>query len=173
MHASEQDPGQEQKLVTNRTMEIAVALLFLAASAVFISDSLRLGITWGDNEGPASGYFPFYIAVIMAAASVISLANALRDTEQGGDRTFVSRPAFGRVLAVLVPSVIYVGLVKFIGIYVASALFIIAFMLLVGREGIIKSLAVGIGVPIAIFVMFEIWFLVPLPKGPLEQMLGY
>jgi putative tricarboxylic transport membrane protein len=24
-----------------------------------------------------------------------------------------------------------------------------------------------------LFMMFEVWFLVPLPKGPLEDMLGY
>ena len=29
--------------------------------------------------------------------------------------------------------------------------------------------AVAIGVPMLIFFMFEKWFLVPLPKGPLEQ----
>ena len=35
------------------------------------------------------------------------------------------------------------------------------------------SLAVGIGVPLALFLMFERWFLVPLPKGPLEALLGF
>jgi len=28
-------------------------------------------------------------------------------------------------------------------------------------------------VPFALFLLFEIWFLVPLPKGPLEEFLGY
>jgi putative tricarboxylic transport membrane protein len=173
MHSSDNSSEHEPKLTSNRTMEIAVSLLFLVVSAVFIYDSLRLGIVWHDNEGPASGYFPFYIAVLMAGASIINLISALRDSAGDGGDTFVTKPAFMRVLAVLVPTIVYVGLIQILGIYVASGLFIIAFMLAVGREGILKSICVGVGVPLALFVMFEIWFLVPLPKGPLEQMLGY
>jgi hypothetical protein len=28
-------------------------------------------------------------------------------------------------------------------------------------------------VPLVVFVVFERWFLVPLPKGPLEALFGY
>jgi hypothetical protein len=77
------------------------------------------------------------------------------------------------VLAVLIPGIIFVGLIQYIGIYSASAIFIVTFMVLVGRENPAKALAIGIAVPIALFFMFEKWFLVPLPKGPLEAWLGY
>jgi hypothetical protein len=66
-----------------------------------------------------------------------------------------------------------VAVLDHIGIYVASAIYIAAFMLYMGRYRVITSAAVGIGVSIALFFMFEIWFLVPLPKGPLEEMLGF
>ncbi|MEJ2624960.1 MAG: tripartite tricarboxylate transporter TctB family protein, partial [Pseudolabrys sp.] len=36
-----------------------------------------------------------------------------------------------------------------------------------------KVLPVAIASPIAFFIVFEIWFLVPLPKGPFEHWLGY
>ena len=35
------------------------------------------------------------------------------------------------------------------------------------------AVAVAVAVPVLTFLMFEIWFLVPLPKGPLESFLGY
>jgi putative tricarboxylic transport membrane protein len=171
MHGNDSS-GDEPRLVSNRTMDIAVALLFLALSAIVIYDSKRLGFDWRENEGPASGYFPFYIALLMSFASIVNLVRAVLSRSDGNE-TFVSRPAFLRVLAVLIPAIIYVGLIQFIGIYVASALFIIAFMLTVGREGVLKALIVGITVPLALFVMFEIWFLVPLPKGPVENWLGF
>ena len=38
-----------------------------------------------------------------------------------------------------------------------------------GKLPVYKALAIAIGVPVAIFVVFEVWFLVPLPKGPLES----
>lgn len=172
MHGNEeQEDGP--RLVSNRTMDIAVAILFLVGAAVVIYDSNRLGFHWQDNEGPASGYFPFYIAVLMSVASIVNLIRAIMGKSENAEETFVSRPAFMRVLAVLIPAIVYVAAMQFVGIYVASALFIFAFMMTLGREPLLKSAAVSIGVPLALFLMFEVWFLVPLPKGPLEAMLGY
>jgi hypothetical protein len=171
MHSdsSRDDP----RLVSNRTMDIVFALLLLGVSAVFIADSTRLGFRWIDNEGPASGYFPFYIAVMLAIASVGNLVNAVLRRTTGGDEAFVGRSALGRVLAVLVPAVAYVAMVQYLGIYVASTIFILVFMLLVGRESFVRALCVSVAVPLALFFMFEVWFLVPLPKGPFELWLGY
>lgn len=170
----ENDSGaDEPALVSMRTMEIVAALLFLLASAIVLYDSNRLGFNWREGEGPASGYFPFYIALSMAAASAINLMRAVFRLEPGGESAFVSRPAFSRVLAVLLPTLLYVAGIQFIGIYSASAAFILVFMVAIGRETPLKALAVAGIVPIALFFMFEKWFLVPLPKGPLEAWLGY
>jgi putative tricarboxylic transport membrane protein len=166
-------PRDDLRLVSNRTMDIVFALLFLGASAVFIADSARLGFRWIDNEGPASGYFPFYIALAMGIASLVTLVQALRGRTEDAGETFVSRRAFGRVLAVLIPTIVFIGLIGYLGLYVASAIFIAAFMLFFGRQNPLKAVAVGAGVPFALFMLFEKWFLVPLPKGPLETMLGY
>lgn len=168
-------------LATNRTIDALVALLLLGVCAVVIADSVRLGFNWREGEGPAPGYFPFYIAIILGIASLVNLANALRG--HGSGVIFVSQRPFGRVLAVLIPSIVYVCLIgglsigpaaiPGLGIYVASAIFIFLFMLVIGRENPLKALGVGVAIPIALFMMFEKWFLVPLPKGPLEAWLGY
>lgn len=171
MHDDDSSDGPS--LVTNRTMEIAVALFLLGLSAIVIYDSVRLGFSWLENEGPASGYFPFYIAVILGTASIVNLFRAAMARGGAGSESFVSKPAFKRVLAVLIPAFIFVAAIQFLGIYVASGLFIIAFMLTLGRESIFKSALVGIAVPVALFFLFEVWFLVPLPKGPVEHFLGY
>ena len=172
MHGDE-GSGEEQSLVTNRTMEIVVALALLLASAIVIYDSARLGFSWLENEGPASGYFPFYIALIMAGSSLVTLIRAILARDGAGSESFVSKTAFLRVLAVLIPAIIFVAAIQFLGLYIASAIFITAFMLTLGRESIIKSAIIGISVPLALFVLFEIWFLVPLPKGPVEHFFGY
>jgi hypothetical protein len=199
----EDNPSTEgRSLVSLRTMDIVVAVLFLIVSGIVILDSVRLGFGWLEGEGPAPGYFPFYIALVIAAASVLNLARAILRLEPGSDGIFVTAPAFGRVLTVLVPGLVYVALIggfsfgftttlpesvtslvglngpievpigiPRLGIYVASAIFIFGFMMLVGRESIIKALGVSIIVPTMLFLMFEKWFLVPLPKGPLEAWL--
>jgi putative tricarboxylic transport membrane protein len=174
-------------LVSNRTMDILVALLLLAGCGIVIFDSMRLGFNWREGEGPAPGYFPFYVAVILGISSLVNLVGALRG--RGAGEIFVAVRPFGRVLAVLIPSLVYVALIggtppvevpslgpihiPALGIYTASAIFIMAFMIVIGRENPLKALGVGIAVPIALFLMFEKWFLVPLPKGPLEAWLGY
>lgn len=172
MHGDE-GSGEEQSLVTNRTMEIVVALALLLASAIVIYDSARLGFSWLENEGPASGYFPFYIALIMAGSSLVTLIRAILARDGAGSESFVSKTAFLRVLAVLIPALVFVAVIQVLGLYIASAMFITAFMLTLGRESIIKSAVIGISVPLALFVLFEIWFLVPLPKGPVEHFFGY
>ncbi len=172
MHGNE-NPEDEPRLVSNRTMEIAVSVFFLIMAAIVIYDSNRLGFHWQENEGPASGYFPFYIALLMSIASVVNLVNAILGKTEGAADTFVTAPAFKRVLAVLIPAIGYVAVMQYIGIYVSSAIFIFGFMIILGREPVLKAIAVAVGIPFALFMMFEIWFLVPLPKGPLEAMLGY
>src|SRR5262245_53795022 len=96
-------------LVTNRTMDIIVALLLLAGCGIVIFDSARLGFNWREGEGPAPGYFPFYVAVILGISSLINLAGALRG--RGAGEIFVTLRPFGRVLAVLIPSFVYVALI--------------------------------------------------------------
>jgi hypothetical protein len=63
-------------------------------------------------------------------------------------------------------------IIPYTGIYVASFMLIALFMFWIGRYSIPLTAAVSVGVPIAVFLMFEKWFLVPLPKGPLEDFLG-
>ncbi|HEX2518016.1 MAG TPA: tripartite tricarboxylate transporter TctB family protein [Castellaniella sp.] len=170
-----------RSLVSNRTMEAVIALLLLVGSGIVIYDTTRLGFRWIDGEGPAPGYYPFWVAVILGISSLVNLAGAVRG--HGAGEIFVSLRPFGRVLAVLVPSLVYVALIgglsigpveiPALGIYVASAIFIFAFMIAVGRENPLKAIGVAVAAPVALFLMFEKWFLVPLPKGPLEAWLGY
>lgn len=172
MASHEGDGLDGPRLISIRTMDIVVALLFLAAATVVITDSIRLGIGWREFEGPTAGYFPFYIGVILAVSSTINLMRAVLDT-RSGQKTFTTRPALRQVLAVLIPLLCYVFAVTFIGIYVASAIYMALFMWHFGKYPIWRGAVIGVALAVAFFLMFEIWFLVPLPKGPLEIWMGY
>ncbi len=171
MHNDDQEPA-EPALVSNRTMEIVVALLLLAGSALVIFDSVRIGHGWQEGSGPAPGYFPYYVTVILALATSVNLLTAAL-VRKAAEGTFVSRRAFGSVVSVLVPTVAFVALIEVLGIYLAAALFIAGFMTAFGREPAWRAALVGAGVPLMLFMMFERWFLVPLPKGPIEALLGF
>lgn len=172
MSILDEEVKADEPLVNNRTMDIVVSLLFIALSSVFMIDSWRIGIGWIDGSGPASGFFPFYISAFMAGASVVNLYRAVSWIEPDGVETFVGHTSLKRVLFLMAPTIVYVAAIQYLGIYVSSAIFITLFMI-ASRSHILKVLFVGVGTAIALFLMFEVWFLVPLPKGPLEAFLGY
>src|ERR1043165_7945115 len=153
---------------SHRAVEIGVALTMIAFGALIIAGSLHAGIGWG-AEGPKSGFFPFYLGVVIIAASAVNLVAAFG---QDSRRIFAEWSQLVSVLSVVIPTTVYVFAVPWTGIYVSSLLLIAVFMIWFGRYGVGMSVAVSIFVVVATYLMFEKWFLVPLPKGPIEDWLG-
>jgi hypothetical protein len=140
---------------------------------VVVTEARRLGASW-TSDGPGAGYFPFYIGLIVciSALGVIYQARAAKTRDEG---TFVDREQVTRVLQVLLPAAVYVLGIWFLGLYVASAIYIALFMIVLGKYPAGKSVVLAVIVIAAFFVMFEVWFKVPLYKGTLEPLrfLGY
>jgi hypothetical protein len=152
-----------------RAADLLTATLLVLVGGVVLADALRLGIGWG-TDGPQSGFFPFWLALVMVSACVVIMAQALR---AHGTRPFVSREQLGPVLKVLWPALALVVVMQFVGLYAASALYLAFYMRWVGRHRWLTIAVLAIGIPVVTFVVFETWFLVPMPKGPLEAWLGY
>jgi hypothetical protein len=161
-HAAAEGPA-------HRSVEIGVAIATFIFSVIVIYGSIRVGIGWG-AEGPMAGFFPFCCALMILAASVVNFGAALSYDRRP---IFAEWPALRQVAFVLIPTAIYVALIPFIGMYVASMILIAFFMYWLGRYGPLMMATIAIGVPVATFLVFEKWFLVPLPKGPLESLIGY
>ncbi len=165
------DVTGNETTVSTRTMEIVVSGIFVALAVLIMYDNWRIGARWA-SDGPQAGYFPFYIGLIMFVASAATLITNV--VNRSGARTeFVDRSQFRQVLQVLVPTIAFVGLIWVLGMYLAAAIFITFFMWRLGKYPLLRIVPVAILVPLFLFVLFEIWFLVPLPKGPLETALGY
>ena len=156
-----------------RTPELVVSALLMVVALIVISDSLRVGTGWAD-DGPRAGYFPFYIGLLLLGASATIFITQLwrwrRSTED-----FAEHRQLRLVLAVLLPMVAFVAAIAGLGIYLASALLLAYFIQRYGefaRGRTAIAVAVALTVPLLFYVVFERWFLVPLPKGPLENWLG-
>lgn len=165
-------PEDDSPAVTDvRVVDITVSLLLIALAATLGYDNWRTGITW-DSTGPQAGYFPFYLAVILAGASLYGLIAALLSPKEAAE-TFVTRAQLRRVMAVFVPTLLFCLVTQFLGLYVASFLLIAGFMRMVGRIALWKSLLTAFVFTAAMFVTFDIAFDVIMPKGPLEAAFGY
>jgi hypothetical protein len=169
-----EDSRAGQSVIAVRTMEIIVALLLLMIGAVVAIDSFRLGARWSD-EGPQSGYFPFYIGLIICISSLGTLLQTVLGKAGNGNRGFVERGQLRQVLAVLLPAAFYILGIQLVGMYIASAIYIAVFMVWLGSYSWLKSVMLGLAVSASLFVMFEVWFQVPLPKGMFNALgfLGY
>ena len=152
----------------HRTVEAGVTLLIALFGVIVIVGSLKAGINWG-AEGPRAGFFPFYVGLFIVVASAVNLWNALRDGDKG---LFAEWGQLRQVMSVVVPTAIYVGAMPFTGLYIASMVFIAWFMRWLGHYRWLTVVAVAVGMPVLTYLVFERWFLVPLPKGPLEEWLG-
>ncbi len=155
--------------LSRRAVELITAAVLLAFGALLITDASRIGRGWS-SDGPQPGFYPFWIGLAMSVVAVVIFVQQWR----GGSRQrFIPRGQTRDVLAMLVPSCLYVAAIYLLGFYLASALFLAGFMLRHGSFSPLLVLPIALGVPLLAFLLFELWFKVPLPKGPVEAWLGY
>jgi hypothetical protein len=153
----------------HRLVELGVAIVTAIFAMIVIAGSWRVGIAW-DSDGPGAGFFPFYVGIAILISSIVNFVQIWGDRD---DALFAEWAQLQQVMFVVIPTAIYVAAIPFIGIYVASMVLIAFFMRWLGKYGAPMIALVAIGVPVVTFLVFEKWFLVPLPKGPLESYLGY
>jgi hypothetical protein len=152
-----------------RVADLVTAALLMLVGGVVLADALRLGIGWG-TDGPRSGFFPFWLALLLMGACAGIMVQAWAASPA---RPFVTRARLGPVLKVLLPALGLVLAIPWLGLYLAAALYTGAYMRWIGRHSWPLVAGCALGVAIVAFVVFEQWFLVPMPKGPLEAWLGY
>jgi hypothetical protein len=167
----EDEEDTSPAVVGRRPVETATLAVVLAFSLAMAWDNWRTGIHW-ESTGPQAGYFPFYVAMIMAAACAWGLV--LEFVKRGTpDKPFVRRNQFKRVMQVFVPTLLFVPATQWLGLYVSSFILIAGFMIVVGKLKPWVSLLTAFVFTAAMFITFEIAFDVIMPKGPLERLLGY
>lgn len=148
-------------------VEVLMALLVLGLGLLVLFGSRNLGAGW-TSDGPGPGYFPFYIGVILCIAALGTLWQAVAKARRGS--VFADGTQLRRVLTVLVPALVYVGAIQLVGLYVASAVYIAGFMVVLGRFGVLRSVVTALVVSVTFYAMFELWFKVPLYKGSYDPL---
>jgi putative tricarboxylic transport membrane protein len=168
----DEPPDDSPDVTSTRSVEVATLAVLLAFAFLMMWDNWRTGAAW-ESTGPQAGYFPFYVAIILAGACVYGIGREIFLARQGPSEGFVTRNQMKRVLAVLVPTVLFVPVTSWLGIYVASFILVAGFMRVIGHIAWWKVLLTATIFSVAMFATFEIAFDVIMPKGPLERYFGY
>ncbi len=158
--------------ISRFAVEGAFALFTLAFGALIIKGALEFNIGWGDI-GPEAGYFPFRIGILIVVASLINVGRAIRQRNTLAAQVFLTRDQTRNLRAFAVPVIVLVGVTIGLGIYVAAALYLLFTVGYVARHRSWVTIAISVGTPVILFVLFEYVFLTPLLKGPLENWLGW
>jgi hypothetical protein len=166
---ADDDADTSPAVAGKRPVEAVTMAIVLAFALLMAWDNHRTGTGW-ESTGPQAGYFPFYVSLILAGACLFGLVKEL--VKRGADEPFVRRAQLKRVLQVFVPTLLYVPLTQWLGIYVSSFLLIAGFMIFVGKLRAWVSIVTALVFSIAMFVTFDMAFDVIMPKGPIEHLLG-
>lgn len=155
-----------------RRAELVAALVLALAAGVLVREALRLPIAW-TGAGPGPGFFPFYLAVGVGLCAVALVVRYLRAQPARSDESFVPPGAWKPLLVVILPMVAIVGFINYLGLYIGGALYLGGYMWLVGRHRWAMIVPVSLLIPIALFFIFERWFLLPMPSGAILEYLLY
>jgi putative tricarboxylic transport membrane protein len=132
---------------------IAVFYTYWAfAELSFLSSAGRLG----------PGFFPRIIGLLLIAACVLTLAGDLRTRE--GDTV----SSYWRITLVVAGlSGAFALLLNVLGGPLAMIVYMLATLSLLNRGRILQNIAVSIALPVALFLLFDVWLNASMPPGVL------
>ena len=159
--------------ISRGTAEIATAVAVALTGAVVAAESLTHDIGW-NATGPGSGYFPFRVGLLLIGAAIVrglqvrltTSAKATVVKKPDTTTVFVTREELGRSLSVFWPTAALVVAMFPLGCYLPSGVYLAWMMRRHGGHGWLLSAAYGAAVMVAFFLVFDLWFRVPLAKGP-------
>ncbi len=150
------------------------ALVLVAIGTLAVFDARRYGVFGWGPAGPESGLYPFLLGLGIMVGSLITLGQTLlRSRSAAPDELFIPRGGLKPVLSVAIPAAGMVFLMQFIGLYLAAGLYLAVYMRWIGKHRWITVLAVSILLPLSGYLIFEKWFLIPLPEGSLTGHLRF
>ena len=144
--------------------------MFGAAVAMIDSRAGALVDTTGTQPGGiGAGFYPFWSAfVVFACAGVVAYKSWQSRIE--GPPVFEGREGIISVLKLIVPMIVAIFAILWLGFYIVSGLYMALFARWIGRYNWLWVLLLALGMPAAIYAAFEIGFRVSLPKSVFYQM---
>ena len=147
-------------MFSRRALEALTAAITGAFGLAIVVQSLENGIGWS-AAGVDSGTFPFMTGLIVVVGSLYNLVRGwLR-----GREIVVTRVEFKRSVALFLPAAVYVALIPLLGMYVASALYLLVTLRWQNEMSLARAVLIAVVAAVGLYVVFEWSFQVSLPHG--------
>lgn len=173
-----------------RAAELSTAAALMALAVFFMAHAVALPVLWVKGAGPGGGAFPFWLSLGMFACAAVIFGRELKPhigpwlhrfrdetgqdhlDEAGSDdaHPFIDRRALPALAMTVAALVVTVGLMHWLGAYVAIPLFLLFYLRVVGKRGWGLTLTLTLLTPVALFLFFEAVLRILLPKGVLEPL---
>jgi uncharacterized membrane protein YedE/YeeE len=161
-------------MITRFWAETGTAVATLIFGLGIVYGALEFGVGW-DSSGPQPGAFPFYAGLMVALASLGTLALTVGQRIAGNAslrEEIMDRQRAGRIAAFFLPLLAFVVLSATLGMYVATILYLVFAMRFQGGYGWIATLATAFCTAAVFYLAFEKFFQIGLLKGPIEPLIG-
>ena len=136
------------------------ALVLTVLGVVILTISLAYG--FGTFRRPGPGLYPFFIGVSIFIFSAVLLISEFRSPRSaplfgtGGIQTFLLMTA---------TFCLWIAVMPFLGYVIVTLLATYAFCKIMRLEGWWKPLALSAGTALFIYLMFDYWLYIDLPRG--------
>ncbi len=147
-----------------RRLDIGLLGVAILIGGIAGYSAIEMGLTQFGK--PGSGLFPLIISALLIGFSVVAMAQRLATWEEPRDEAAVST-TWDRFLPATVYAalLVYTFLLPRLGFTLSSVLMTFFFLKIIGRKGLVLSLALSFGLVVPLAVIFQ-WFLkVELPTG--------
>ena len=148
-----------------RNADRITAALLLAFSVAFSAGALKYYRWWGD-DGPGPAFLPFWLGLVMALLALMMLFRSLKEKNPGG--VWLPRgEGLRNMLVVLGATVLFVALLKLVGMVIGTALYLAVLIRYLGRHPWWMTLAIALAAAGFNWLVFVHWLRVPMPEGML------
>lgn len=163
-----------------RTAELVTAIV-LAVLSVYImwlsGKPAWEGDPWFENigyaeDGPGSGFWPFWLSGIMLLCCVWIAINWVRRVSPPSRSEEPFLDGYGLMMLLKVGGGVaaFIALVNVISMYGAMAVFLIYYIYFLGRHSLVTALSIAVAAPVVTFFFFDVAMRIVLPKGYAEPL---
>ena len=143
---------------------IGAAVLLVLAVAYTATPAARY--TYWAATGPGSGFFPFWLGLVLAVLSMLMLVSAVRRSDAG--QAWLPRGhGAARLVVIIIATAAFIALLPLLGMVLGTALFLTVLLRMLEGHSWRATLGVAVGAAVTNWALFVVWLKVPFPVGVL------